>query len=659
MIDIMAQHEKKMIPVMAYGVRGASSSTKSHGAPGTSKDVRKGIWSALLALAVVLCLPSLGWSACHNSYKWIFKGSTSACAWAGTAAQRAQECESFISSGSYTGGYCNTTPTSNRCTGDALECYCPSPNWIICDTPAELDSVKCLLNPSSCAIDTTVCDADKAKCAASGGQWSGSAQPDGCHSSCDLCNTNAQNIKKNQWISTCCNASDDEGQPVAPPTDIIECYTPVLAIGAGMNYSLFSCSGVIKDCSCRTLDYDETAMDDYITYCQNGEVFNVNIGDSSPSDSSGAPSDTLGDGQGDWEYDYYGILDTIRDTLVRPINRNLELIASCLSTRQCVGGGDTVIVDVKPVGDSISVMNDTTRKWLKRLADSIGVNTEELVEHLDSIRDGLPKNLIDSLRKFNGEGLDSLDALIKGVGKGFRGVDSLIDSALYWLSQGSAPFESTLSVLGDSIGSVNGAIGDIGDRLDSMWNSDGANVNGLGDTLYDGYVNGSDTSGNGYLGELGSVVDSMGSDSVYAHIFRHDTARGIDSSLFALPNIDSAKVALQASIDSDYAELEGQMQTYFDTLRDEIQLINFDSAIIAPLSDKVPNTNTCPADCFAIDMSGAGAAFSEVKGLSWPLCKSWSALGGMNVLLFLRVILRIICAITCVYIGVWFIAGKR
>ena len=40
------------------------------------------------------------------------------------------------------------------------------------------------------------------------------------------------------------------------------------------------------------------------------------------------------------------------------------------------------------------------------------------------------------------------------------------------------------------------------------------------------------------------------------------------------------------------------------TLKEELQLIDWDSLILAPLASKVPNTNACPEECLLLSLRG-------------------------------------------------------
>lgn len=555
-------------------------------------------------------------------------------------------------------------------------------------------------------IDSTACDLYRAECEQYGGKFVGhpvstDVSSTGCLSHCSMCNSQATNNYRKAIAASCCSV----GQ--VPPEDVTRCYDDEIAGQPDMGWSTFDCDNRgDNDCSCDYLSDNNASR--YKSVCLDHEF-------EEPNGDSGSSSDGSSSGSGDSTgleppyRDYYPILDTIRDTL-NDIRNYTKEIAECLRYGTCKAfqqeGGDTTIVNVdggsdssyikktnvkldslydaitsgdssiakilkdldtslvkaignvptvsdsnyiKSTADSISAANDTTRKWLKRIADSLGVGTDSLIAHLDSIVKRIPDTLLDSILKYQQYSGDNFDSVLYGKGKGFSLIDSLIDSTVKYLGEGTRSLDSS--------------IGGIGDRLDSMYNGNGSLPGDTsGSDIYDGWIDGeeSDTTGNGYLIGLGFIAQAGLNDTSLDRIYGINSSSSIgDTSIYSLPSVDSLHLVLQESIDQDYQTLEDTLKNYFDTLRNEIQLINFDSAIIAPLGMIVPNTNTCPVDCFSIDLSGAGTIYSSVKGLSWPLCKSYSAMGGLNVLQFIRLILRIVTAIGCVYIGMWFIAGKK
>lgn len=600
-----------------------------------------------------------------------------------------------------------------------------------CSSPQEADSLKCVLNPSApgcktpqqeceesglewvddACVDPTNCAPYREECESYGGKFTGhpvpvERSPTGCLSFCSMCNSVAMNNYRRALSKSCC----DMGQ--VPPEKVTRCLDNALAGDPEMGWSQFDCdSRGGEDCSCDYLSNENSSR--YKSVCIDNDF-------EEPNGSEGSSSS--GEGEGDSsgteipsQIDYWPILDTIRDTLIE-IKDYTKEIAECLRYGTCKGlqGGDSIIVNVDggsdsafikktnvkldsiyniiaegdtdivkglvaldsdlvkairqnpplsdssyiiSTGDSISALNDTTRKWMKRIADSLGVGTDSLVAHIDSIVKHLPDTLIDSILKYQKYATDNFDSVLFGAGKGFSLIDSLIDSTVKYLSQGFGNFDSAKAIL-DSIyyGTGNDYSGDYDSTYEGL-----AGFDGFGGVY-------GDTVGDGTLGDIAAAAQAGYDDTTIAGMFpAHDA---VDTS-FGIPSVDSMAQVLQASIDSDYASLEGTLNSAFDSLRKDFQLINFDSLILEPLGMKIPNSNTCPDYIFDIDLSGAGTIYSNVRGYKWPLCtplnqigssqqgRSVSLLPSLNVLQLVRLVLRIITALTCVYIGMWFIAGRK
>ena len=183
-------------------------------------------------------------------------------------------------------------------------------------------------------------------------------------------------------------------------------------------------------------------------------------------------------------------------------------------------------------------------------------------------------------------------------------------------------------------------------------------IDDTGSTVYDGVM--SDTAGSGWLSSVDSFMDASMSDSAFQGVFP-DIDTVPDTAW--TPDADSLYGVLQHDVDSSRSALEHELEHAFDTLKDEIMLIDFDSAIIAPLGIRVPNTNTCPAHCFTYSIDGqAGGAgqswLGHVGTLDLGLCRPLPGFS-FDVFILIRLIARVLVGISCVYIGIWFISGRK
>ena len=723
-----------------------------------------------------------------------------------TACTQSLTCVNAPSSGTrFTMGCYYRVRCTSKCEADSIACLIAGNFW---------DSQNCTCN-SSCPQ----CDAFEQACDAESGLFTGSCLSSGgstcCQGVCDVCSGEAMKKLHNMKVQTCCE------QGLAPPSLAQVCYTQGIGTGCGVEWSKYkelnsgewACQspGLSVDAANR---YRELCFGESSSSMAESSSGGGGSSSGEGSSSSGPSPYPEGCEECPW-------LDSILDTLtaqkhkvdniencikypalcgvdennepqidtsilpyIRPFmdssikltNEQIQLLVDLdtnilrvLAELQKLPESDTAVklaIDamssniegkLTTVNTSVVNMNDSTKKWLRRLADSlhvlndsngayigrvadkIGISTDSLVKHLDSIKERIPSAVLDSILKYQKLAAESSDSIVLGD---LPSIDSLIDSTVrYWkeLREYDSVHHAKIS---DSLGTLHDAIDDISWRMgvimgygdtassnlrgdinavegavnvfrdsslyywrqslsaDSAYrvqfgndmqtvtgtmgtvviNQDTANVRlgRIGDvvgdidaklnegsydtsSVYDGYLNGHDTSAVNFTNDLAGALNVALQDSSYANIFGSSSSVGSSGSdgSWVLPNVDSAHQVLRANVDSSLQSITDNMENIFDTLKREFVLVNWDSAIIAPLGMKVPNTNTCPEDCFAIDLRSAGGIFANIQSFNWGLCRTYPILGGMNVMQFIRLVLRIVTAFACVYIGMWFIAGKR
>lgn len=334
---------------------------------------------------------------------------------------------------------------------------------------------------------------------------------------------------------------------------------------------------------------------------------------------------------------------------------------------------------------------DDVGSALEGIAQDLGISTDSVIAHLDSILNGIPDSVLDSIVKYQAYANESIDSAIYGTGKGFSLVDSLIDSTVKYFSRAVSldsawretwadstsrmidymrwqpgAINSALgygdtasSTLRGDLDGIRGALDGIGDALggiDSALGGDGEALEGEG---YDDYS--SDSSA--YMSVLdsaygaGEFSDSTVDDAYNVGVDDSDTCFSVDC-LASRVGVDmsSASSLLYASIDSSYDAMEDSADTWFTQIKDNLKFVDFDSVFVEPLKNVVPNTNECPADCFGGQVEVAGTKIN----VNYGICKVWN-IGGFqfSVLLFIRLLLRIVCAVSCIYIGLWYIAGRK
>ena len=143
------------------------------------------------------------------------------------------------------------------------------------------------------------------------------------------------------------------------------------------------------------------------------------------------------------------------------------------------------------------------------------------------------------------------------------------------------------------------------------------------------------------------VEESDSTICVGSECVNFDSDRKISDSLnrYITQQGDSIRMGNQAfyrdSVDKMFQDVK-------DTLTKWNPFGMFDSTLMKTLGAKVPNTNTCPEHCtkFAIPVP---FSFGPLNlELDWNLCHPWLVLGSKDVMSFLRFIIRVIVAVTCI-----------
>lgn len=397
-------------------------------------------------------------------------------------------------------------------------------------------------------------------------------------------------------------------------------------------------------------------------------------------------------------------LDT---NLLKQIKNDSAALRNDTNTWRVVeGAGDRV-------DTSVHSMNDTTRKWFKRIADSIGVSTDSLAAHIDSIVRHIPDSILDSIVKYQQYATDNFDSVLFGHGKGFSLVDSLIDSSVKYFKESNQKWNEYVSMYGDSTQKIHEEIIDLpgrnasaigsalgyGDTSTSTLRGDlegirGA-IEGLGDT------NGLGGHGGGYGDSLGRYRDSINkyyiSDERFGELVDStEAAWGVDSldarwdSSYAyglcngddcppcsddscmgslsgnfVQRADSIARIAGDSLEASTKRQRDSLPTFWDSTFKELKQYSwfgsFDSTFLANIGAKIPNSNTCPEHCFAQDVNGTYAYVAYNMHLDWKLCRpiAPNVLNSLNAFDILKLLARVLTVVTCLSILMWEVSSRR
>ena len=635
---------------------------------------------------------------------------------------------------------------------------CNGKGCLDCDEKCQCEEQPGMMwNGTECIEDTTLCAEDRATCVRAGGVFNGSTNGGCCRATCDLCGNATLLRWKNLKTAQCCN------QGLAPPDSIRDCRI-MPSEECGMSISTlttmtttdYECQDPNLDAQVKQRFFDQ-CFEVASSSSESGPGSSSGGGTSSEGGNSSAGE--YGDCQECPWLD--SILDTLTKTKWNTDDIVTCLTTPNLCAGLSVQFPDSIKTPVfafdtafrkylKPLMDStlkvdslqlkallkldtnqlkllkadsaslkndtvtwtkfdalgnvidtsVHSQNDTTRKWFKRIADSIGVSTDSLAAHIDSIIRHIPDSVLDSIVKYQQYATDNFDSVLFGKGKGFSLVDSLIDSTVKYFQKNSLDWEKYYSMYGDStkiihdelidlpgrnasaIGSalgygdtasmnLRGDLNGIKDGIDSL-------VSLLGDTSGLGGAGGGEGSGPGYdTSGYGSYADSLldkyaalansaaggdwGDSASLETVFAASAADSVDPDSAAqyanISLLDSATALFDRKKDTLYADSD-KLAPYYDTLAKEMQIFNFDSVFLQPLREAIPAVNSCPEDCFKGEIR-AGVIANAAIPYDYKLCRRWTIFNDQDIFVVIRVILRIITAITCVYIGMWYIANRK
>lgn len=395
----------------------------------------------------------------------------------------------------------------------------------------------------------------------------------------------------------------------------------------------------------------------------------------------------------------------IDSSLKYVIRIDSALLASDSVTRKAIIGGllendstvdalnDSTRKWLRHISDSLRVYNDSNRLYLGYIADSISISVDSLITHIDSIKRNIPKDVFDSILKYQKQLAESDDSVIV---HGLPALDSLIDSSLKYWKMGLGYDSIYNSVFKDSIKSIHDAISDIGgsvgyglgygDTASKTMRNDLEGIKGAVDSLHGGigdivglltagaadsssvgYASGFVSEGENYADSLARAIgwkgglDGVNVDSVYSHStwetsgvdsvneFVSDTLGGI---------LDSLHVQLKSENDSIISYLPDSLTVWADSLIKVSPFVTFDSLIYSTLGAKIPNSDQCPEGCqsWSLTLPRFGLVNYTVD---FGLCLGRVPLGGLNVLSFLRLIIRLVIVWSCISIVMWNFSQRK
>lgn len=353
------------------------------------------------------------------------------------------------------------------------------------------------------------------------------------------------------------------------------------------------------------------------------------------SDSGGGGSSDSGEGTDstgiDFEYDYNDSLHKIIDSL------GAMLAIQRLMLQEFTGqsGGDTIIVNVErdTIINNLKVevsapnvyINDSVYKSQIGNLDTI---LSKIRIQLDNFDSTLRTQFLDTIKQtFNVVGL-AVDSI--------KDFSLKLDSVLFSDLVDSSGYSGGL----DSVNKYMGTSNDFDSYSDSIYTAWGGDTINAGfDSSYSyGFCAPNDTNcliGNG--SGLG-VGDFMSGDS------------GVVSELGG---------KLKDEVENEEDSLPSTWTKLWSEVKQYALFKDFEQKFYSSLGAKIPNSNVCPEHCSQFNVDIESVSWFRDVVVDYKVCTPISSLGNLNVLAFLRVILRILTIVTCLFISMWEVSSNR
>ena len=589
----------------------------------------------------------------------------------------------------------------------------------------------------TCSESCPQCDAFESACESESGVFSGTCLTSGgstcCQGVCDVCSGEAMEKLYKMKVNQCCE------QGLAPPNKANVCTTQGIGTGCGVQWSQYQdLSSGEWACQSPGLSVDAATRYRELCFNEEFSSSAAESSPSSAGSSSGEGTSSGGSPypEGCDECPWLdSILDTLTlqkhiveniescikypalcgseesteisiDTSILPYLRpyldstiqldkqQLEVLSKLdtnllkiLDTLSKLPKSDTALMlavnaassniegKLNTVNTSVVNMNDSTKKWLRRIADSIGVSTDSLIIHLDSIKNRIPKDVLDSINKYQKllyEKEITVD-LDNDVNDSLGSLHTAIDDisyTMYWLlGYGDTASKS----LRNDLESITGAVNEYRDSAlkyyASFGDSMGALNSSLGALIAKFSPGAVDTTGLGVWASYMRSGENMGDSIVNSYGWQNLKNLNVDSNYSAalggLSNkTDSISAVVDDSLSNKAARLNDSLIRKNDSLKRSLPdtltkyadslviwapFADFDSIIYSTIGTRIPDRDECPEDCqkWSVSIPIIGLVNYTVD---YGLCLGRASLGNLSVLAFLKLLIRIIVAITCVMI---------
>lgn len=304
----------------------------------------------------------------------------------------------------------------------------------------------------------------------------------------------------------------------------------------------------------------------------------------------------------------------------------------------------------------IDASTDTTRKWLNRIFERMKSTNDTLKNHLDSLKVSFVDTSISSLNdsavkyfqlvlKYDSIYNKVFKDSIKSIHDAISDIGKNVGYDLGYGDTASKTLRNDLENIGGSIVSLDSSLnGTLRHYLT------GAAVDTGGVSYGSGFVASGQRMADSIKGAIGwGYVDTLNIDSLYARALSGYKSDSISQDV--QDSLNQLGGRLNDSLVRKTDSIKNALPAVLDSMADSLVLwapfADFDSIIYSSIGARIPNRADCPEDCqkWTISIPIIGLHSYTVD---FGLCLGRASFAGLSVLGFLKLLIRIIVAYTCI-----------
>lgn len=308
----------------------------------------------------------------------------------------------------------------------------------------------------------------------------------------------------------------------------------------------------------------------------------------------------------------------------------------------------------------VDASNDTTRKWMSRIFERIKSTNDSLINHVDSINSSIVNSpTAEKVGLLNDSAVKYFQAVLKYdsiYNKVFKDSIKSIHDAItdigvnigYNLGYG----DTASKTMREDLENIGGSIVSLDSSLNGTLRHylTGSAVDTGGVSYGSGFVSSGQRMGDSIKNALGwGYVDTLNIDSLYARALSGYKSDSISQDVQDSLNRLGGRLNDSLVVKTD--SIKNALPAVLDSMADSLVLwapfADFDSIIYSSIGAHIPNRAECPEGCqkWTISIPIIGLHSYTVD---FGLCLGRASFAGLSVLGFLKLLIRIIVAYTCI-----------